>query len=83
MTDFNCHDFIGEHDISSEYETPTFTFVTRAKPFRTQKHGKFYYRPARGTLIYDVAILELENPVNFTNPRLEHIRYFSIIDNVI
>ena len=78
MTDFNCHDFIGEHDISSEYETPTFTFVTKAKPFETEIHRRFYIRRARGTVKYDVAILELENPVNFTNPRLEHIRFYSI-----
>ena len=73
---FKCHDFPGEHDISDESEA--VTFITKAKPYRTQKHGKFYIRRARGTVKYDVAILELENPVDFTNPRLRHIRFYSI-----
>ena len=73
---FKCHDFPGEHDISDESEA--VTFVTKAKYLETEIHRRFYIRRGQGKVKYDVAILELENPVNFTNPRLEHIRCYSI-----
>ena len=62
----------GEHDISDEHEAETI--ITKAISWKTQIHRKFYIRLAQGTIKYDVAILEMENPVNFTDHRLRHIR---------
>ena len=73
---FKFHDFPGEHDISDESEAETF--ITKAKYLETEIHPRFFIRRARGTVKYDVAILELENPVDFTNPRLQHIRCYSM-----
>ena len=68
--------FSGEHDVSDEYETQTF--VTKANPLEIVVPRRFYIRPGQGTIIYDVAILVMENPVDFTNPRLRHIRYYIV-----
>ena len=73
---FNFRDFPGEHDISDESEAKTF--ITKAKYLETGIHRRFFFRRGRGTLKYDVAILELENPVDFTDPRLQHIRCYSM-----
>ena len=71
-----CFFFSGEHDVSDEYETQTF--ITKANPLEIVVPRRFYIRPGQGTIIYDVAILVMENPVDFTNPRLRHIRYYII-----
>ena len=42
---------------------------------------KFYIRLAQGTIKYDVAILVMETPVNFTDPRLGHIRPLCLPDS--
>ena len=66
--------FSGEHDVSDEYETQTF--ITKANPLEIVVPRRFYIRPGQGTIIYDVAILVMENPVDFTNPSLRQIRHY-------
>ena len=73
---FNFHNFPGEHDISDEFEAETF--ITKAKPYESDVHSKFHIRKGRGTMKYDVAILVMKTPVDFRNPRLRHIRSYSI-----
>ena len=60
----------GDHDLTREDETETF--ITRSVTREIEKHPKFYIRRGQGVLKYDVAILTLENPVDFT--RFPHIR---------
>ena len=61
---------LGEHDISGEFDTRTF--VTKADPSKIDKHPRFYIRRSLGTIKFDIAILELEEPVDFV--KYPHIR---------
>ena len=61
--------FSGEHDILDDSET--VTFKSRAEGI---SHPRFFYRLTRGKVEYDVGLLTLETPVDFTNKKFSHIR---------
>ena len=63
--------FPGEHDIEDGYETVTFESKVVGIP---QPHPRMYYRISTGDLEFDVGILTLETPVNFSDPKFDHIR---------
>ena len=60
----------GDHDVSKLYETVNFT--TKAIDTELEKHPRFFIRRGRGQIKYDIAILTLERPVDFT--QFPHIR---------
>ena len=62
----------GEHDITDDSET--VTVVSKAKPSERHRHPKFFIRRSEGKSNYDVAILELETPLDFTQGNISHIR---------
>ena len=43
------------------------------KEFGYDVHNSYRYQPKEGTVEYDIALLELEKPVNFKE--YKHIRY--------
>ena len=61
----------GEHDVSKSLDTEIF----KAKVLKTgqTKHPLYYSRQSIGTMKFDIALLELERPVNFT--KFDKIRY--------
>ena len=62
--------FLGEHNLTDPSES--VTFVSKAKRTERKKHPQFYIKQAEGILKYDVALLELETPIDFRN--YSHIR---------
>ena len=60
----------GDHDVSVQYETVGFT--SKAIDTELEKHPRFFIRRGRGEIKYDIALLTLEQPVNFT--QFPHIR---------
>ena len=60
----------GEHDVSDRYETATH--ISKAIVREIEKHPRFYIRRALGVIKYDIALLTLEQPVDFS--RFSHIR---------
>ena len=60
--------FQGEHDIDQFGETRTFS----TKAIDIRNHPKYFNIKSQGLLRYDVALLELENPVDFV--KFPHIR---------
>ena len=63
----------GEHDLGLDNET--VTVVTKAKTTERKRHPKFFIRLSEGKLKYDVALLELETPIDFEQRNVSHIRY--------
>ena len=63
----------GEHDIGLDNET--VTVVTKAKTTERKRHPQFFIRLSEGKLKYDVALLELETPIDFEQRNVSHIRY--------
>ena len=63
---------IGEHDLSDDSET--VTVVTKAKRTERKKHPKFFIRRYEGRSNYNVALLELEFPIDFSQSNMSHIR---------
>ena len=62
--------FLGEHNLTDQSDS--VTFVSKAKRTENEKHPQFFIKQAEGILKYDVAILELETPIDFRN--YPHIR---------
>ena len=62
----------GDHDVSNLYETANFT--TKALDRELFKHPRFFIRRGRGEIKYDIAVLTLVQPVNFT--QFPHIRQY-------
>merc|ERR1711953_1198855 len=60
---------LGEHNIKLK---EGFEFRTRVKEFGYDVHNSYRYQPKEGTVEYDIALLELEKPVNFQE--YKHIR---------
>ena len=60
----------GEHDVSRLYETVTHT--SKAAELEMEKHPRFFIRRGKGVIKYDIALLTLEQPVDFT--QFPHIR---------
>ena len=58
----SCRDDSGDHNIrvreGSEYRT-------RVKEFGFDIHNSYSHQPELGTVEFDIALLELEKPVNF------------------
>ena len=61
--------FSGEHDVEDDSET--VTFKSKAEGI---SHPRFYYRLSLGEIDYDVGLLTLETPIDFTNETFSHIR---------
>ena len=61
--------FSGEHDIEDDSET--VTFESKAEGI---SHPRFYYRLSLGEIFYDLALLTLDTPIDFTNETFSHIR---------
>ena len=61
--------FSGEHDIEDDSET--VTFKSKAEGIL---HPRFYFRRSLGEIDYDVGLLTLETPIDFTNETFSHIR---------
>ena len=59
----------GDHDVSDRYETVTHT--SKASELAL-KHPRFYIRRGLGVIKYDIALLTLERPVDFS--KFPHIR---------
>ena len=59
----------GEHDVSRQYETVTHTSKVLELKL---KHPRFFIRRGLGVIKYDIALLTLEQPVDFT--QFPHIR---------
>ena len=66
MSDKN---YTGEHDIADTNETVTF----KSKAVGIS-HPRFYFRPSSGVIKYNVALLTLETPIDFSNETFSHIR---------
>ena len=64
--------FPGEHDLDDE--TETVKFQTKALKAEFEVHPKFFLNRYGGLIKYDVGILTLETPVDFTNKTFSHIR---------
>ena len=62
--------FLGEHDIEDGSETVTF----KSKAINAIVHDLLYWRISSGDLEYDVGMVTLETPVNFADPKFNHIR---------
>ena len=63
--------FPGEHDLDDE--TETVKFQTKALRAELDVHPKFFLS-RYGVIKYDVGLLTLETPVDFTNKTFSHIR---------
>ena len=68
---FSVKYFPGEHDLKNDSETVTFQSKILGVDI---SHPKFYYRLSSGYIEYDVGILTLETPVDFSNDTFSHIR---------
>ena len=62
----------GEHD--TEDDTEAVTFQSKADETELRTHPRFFIRISRGQIKYDVGLLTLENPVDFSDQRFSHIR---------
>ena len=62
----------GEHDLTDDSET--VTVVSKVKATTRKKHPQFYIRRAEGISKFDVALLELETPLDFGEKNISHIR---------
>eukprot|EP00092_Neocalanus_flemingeri_P107358 GFUD01137800.1.p1 GENE.GFUD01137800.1~~GFUD01137800.1.p1 ORF type:complete len:395 (-),score=97.10 GFUD01137800.1:165-1349(-) len=62
--------YLGEHNTRTSQETTTFK--TTARPYRYQKHWSYKLDRKKGNLVYDFALLELTEPVDWA--RYPHIR---------
>ena len=60
----------GDHDVTDRYETKLHT--SKAVELEIEKHPRFYIRRGLGVIKYDIAILTLEQPVDFS--QFPHIR---------
>ena len=63
---FSCS---GEHDVTKR---EGFEFSSRVKHFGYSTHNSYNQEKSNGVIEYDIAVLELEKPVDFTLVR--HIR---------
>ena len=68
---YNTKYFPGEHDQMNDSETVTFKSKIVGVDFL---HPKFYYRLSRGVIKYDIGLLTLETPVDFSDETFSHIR---------
>ena len=64
--------FPGDHDL--EDDTDTVKFQTKAIRTELEVHPKFFLGRKRGVINYDVGLLTLQTPVDFTNKTFSHIR---------
>ena len=62
----------GEHDIDDD--TETVTFQSKADETELRTHPRFFIRLSRGQIKYDVGLLTLETPIDFSNSTFSHIR---------
>ena len=69
---YNLKYFPGEHDLDDD--TETVKFQTKALSAELDVHPKFFLSRSRGVIKYDVGLLTLETPVDFTNKTFSHIR---------
>ena len=63
--------FSGEHDLTNDSETVTFKSKIAGVGI---SEPRFYYRISAGSLDFDLGILTLETPVDFSNETFSHIR---------
>ena len=63
--------FSGEHDLTNDSETVTFKSKIAGVGI---PEPRFYYRISVGLLDFDLGILTLETPVDFSNETFSHIR---------
>ena len=68
----NLEYFTGDHDL--EDDTETVIFQTKALRAELDVHPKFFLSRSRGVIKYDVGLITLETPVDFTNETFSHIR---------
>ena len=68
---YNTKYFPGEHDQMNDSETVTFKSKIVGVDFL---HPKFYYRLSLGVIKYDIGLLTLETPIDFSNETFSHIR---------
>ena len=64
--------FPGDHDL--EDDTETDVFQTKALRTELEVHPKFFMSRSRGVMKYDVGLVTLETPVDFTDKTFSHIR---------
>ena len=64
--------FSGDHDLDDD--TETVEFLSKALKTGLDVHPKFFLSRSRGVIKYDVGLLTLETPVDFTNETFSHIR---------
>ena len=62
--------FTGEHDIEDDSES--VTFESKAVGI---SHPKFFNRLSSGEIVFDVGLLILETPIDFSNATFSHIRF--------
>ena len=67
----NFYNFSGEHDLRNGSETVTFQSKIAGVGI---SHPRFYYRISVGEISYDVGLLTLETPIDFSNETYSHIR---------
>ena len=67
----NSDNFPGEHDLTNDSETVTFKSKIAGVGI---SEPRFYYRISAGSLDFDLGILTLETPVDFSNETFSHIR---------
>ena len=61
----------GEHD--REVDNETLTFKSKAVGVGIH-HPQFFYRLSTGEIKYDIGLITLETPVDFSNKSFSHIR---------
>ena len=64
--------FTGDHDL--EDATETEVFQTKALSTELEVHPKFFLSRSRGVIKFDVGLLTLTKPVDFTDKTFSHIR---------
>ena len=69
--------FSGDHDLDDD--TETVEFLSKALKTGLDVHPKFFLSRSRGVIKYDVGLLTLETPVDFTNETFSHIRWTASI----
>ena len=62
--------FAGEHDLTKR---EGLEFTSRVRHFGYTTHNSYNEQKTQGVIEYDIAVLELEKPVDFTD--FKHIRY--------
>ena len=65
-----CISHTGEHDTEDDTETVTF----QSKAVERETHSRFFIRRSRGQIKYDVGLLTLETPIDFSDETFSHIR---------